>query len=62
MSTKKMILIGIGIIFLLVGAVWSLQGINILPGSYMSGDPGWVRNGVITIALGLGFIWLGNRK
>jgi hypothetical protein len=44
---------------LLTGCVWILQGINILPGSFMTGDIKWAVFGVILAALG-GFLvyWL----
>ena len=35
----------IGILLFLIGLVFFLQGINILPGSYMTGDPQWAING-----------------
>jgi hypothetical protein len=40
------------------GLVFFLQGINLLPGSFMSGDPAWARNGIILMAVGVGLlIW-----
>jgi hypothetical protein len=39
------------------GLVWILQGQNILPGSFMTGDPTWTRNGIFTVIVGI----LGNR-
>jgi LPXTG-motif cell wall-anchored protein len=30
-----------GALAMLAGAVFFLQGINVLPGSYMTGDPKW---------------------
>ena len=34
----------------LVGLVWSLQGANVLPGSFMTGDPFWLAAGLALIA------------
>jgi hypothetical protein len=42
--------------------VWALQGLNILPGSYMSGNPQWVINGAITMVIGGGLFWFARRK
>ena len=39
------------------GIIWILQGINILPGSFMTGDPQWAINGAITAAIGAGLFW-----
>lgn len=34
-----------------IGLVWFLQGVNILPGSFMTGDPKWaVIGGVLVVA------------
>jgi hypothetical protein len=59
---KLTVLTGIGVVLLLAGGVWFLQGINILPGSYMSGDPKWAVNGAIAMVVGAGLFWFGNRK
>lgn len=42
-----------GAILMLMGTVWFLQGINLLPGSFMSGQTRWAVNGVIAVAVGL---------
>lgn len=53
----------IGVILLLAGGTFFLQGINILPGSFMSGDPQWAMNGGIMIVIGLGLIvWANWRR
>jgi hypothetical protein len=59
----KTLLNGIGILLLLAGGTFFLQGINVLPGSYMTGDPQWAINGgvIIVIALGL-LLWANRRK
>ena len=46
---------------LAVGSLWALQGIGLLPGSFMSGDPGWLAIGVLTAAGGVALIVLGLR-
>jgi hypothetical protein len=59
----KTILSGVGILLILGGSVWFLQGINILPGSFMTGDPQWAINGAISVAIGLGLVlWARSRK
>lgn len=50
------------ILLMLMGGIWILQGINILPGSYMSGDPQWAINGTVTALIGAGLVWFANRK
>jgi len=50
------------VLFMLAGLVWVLQGLSILPGSYMSGDPQWAINGAITIVIAAVIFWFANRK
>lgn len=45
-----------GIILMGMGAIWFLQGINVLPGSFMTGQPRWAVNGVIAVGLGLALV------
>jgi hypothetical protein len=52
----------IGGLLFLVGGIWFLQGINILPGSIMTGDPQWAINGGIMMIIGAGLFWFANRK
>ncbi|NWF62686.1 MAG: hypothetical protein HXY38_00090 [Chloroflexi bacterium] len=49
-----MILRVLAALFMLVGIIWILQGVNLLPGSFMTGDPQWTINGAIAAAIGLG--------
>jgi hypothetical protein len=46
----------IGGIAVLVGGIWILQGFNILPGSFMSGQMKWAANGEIAGAMGIALI------
>ncbi len=42
----------------LIGGVWVLQGLNILPGSFMTGDIKWAVIGAAAIISGVGlFVW-----
>ena len=50
-----------GLIFL-AGLVWFLQGINILPGSFMSGNPQWAINGGIMMVVALVIFFFANRR
>jgi hypothetical protein len=43
----------VGVLLLLMGTIWFLQGINVLPGSFMSGQQRWAVNGAIAVAVGL---------
>jgi len=50
-----------GVILILAGGVFLLQGINILPGSFMTGDPQWAVIGGVMIVAGTGLILWSNR-
>jgi hypothetical protein len=50
------------VLLFLGGGVWFLQGINVLPGSFMTGDPQWAINGGIAMLIGAGLFWFANRK
>lgn len=52
----KTILYVLGGLLILSGGIWFFQGINILPGSFMSGNPQWTINGTISIVIGIGLI------
>ncbi len=61
-STVKTISKIFAILVFLAGGVWFLQGINVLPGSYMTGDPQWAINGGMMMIAGAGLFWFANRK
>jgi hypothetical protein len=58
----KTVLKTIGALLILAGGIFFLQGINVLPGSYMTGDPQWAINGGIMIAVGVGLMFWANRR
>jgi hypothetical protein len=45
-----------GIILVLLGVIWFLQGINILPGSFMTGQVQWAVYGGIAFAAGIALL------
>ncbi|WP_181167942.1 hypothetical protein [Mesorhizobium sp. B2-4-19] len=48
----------LALIVLAVGAVWSLQGIGVIGGSFMTGQPQWLYIGLVAMLLGLaGLVW-----
>ncbi|HSB01981.1 MAG TPA: hypothetical protein VLE49_15130 [Anaerolineales bacterium] len=52
----------ISVLLILVGGVWFLQGINVLPGSFMTGNPQWAINGGIMIVVALVLLFWANRR
>ena len=57
----KRLLRVVGGILMAIGAVWVLQGLGVLPGSFMSGQRRWAVNGAVTALLGLG-LWVASRR
>ena len=52
----------IGVLLVLMGSVWILQGINILPGSFMTGDISWTYRGAVLAVVGALLLWSATRK
>ena len=51
----------IGVLLAVCGAVWFLQGINVLPGSFMTGQAKWAVIGGIAFAAGVGMLAVSTR-
>lgn len=58
----RIILIVVGALALIVGAVWIGQGTNMIPGSVMSGSSMWLEIGVIVGVVGIILLVLGIRR
>jgi hypothetical protein len=52
----------VGVLLVLAGSIWFLQGINVLPGSFMSGQTQWAVRGGIAALVGVGLLFWANRK
>jgi hypothetical protein len=52
----------LGSLLIVIGAIWFLQGINLLPGSFMTGQTQWAVFGGIAVAAGLGLLWTAKRR
>ena len=58
---KRLILI-IGVAAVLLGGVFILQGVNILPGSFMTGHRVWAFYGAGLVVVGLLAVWWSGRR
>jgi hypothetical protein len=52
----------VAILLVLAGATWFLQGINVLPGSFMTGQIQWAVYGGIAVAAGGALLVTANRS
>jgi hypothetical protein len=58
----KLLLTIVGGLAVLLGCVWFLQGINVLPGSFMTGQIQWAIYGAILAIVGLVLIFWARRR
>ena len=58
----RIALVTVGVIALLVGAVFAGQGANLIPGSSMTGERMWLYIGLILAIVGIVLIALGLRR
>ena len=58
----KVILIIVGVLLILTGIVWFLQGIDVLPGSFMSGQLRFAIAGIVAVIIGIGLIAYSRRR
>ena len=59
---KRWIFIVVGLLLTLSGIVWTLQGLNLLGGSAMTGETMWAVIGPIAALIGLGLAGYGLRR
>jgi hypothetical protein len=52
----------VGLLLVLLGGIWVLQGINVLPGSFMTGQIRWAAYGGIAMAAGIVLLLRANRR
>jgi len=52
----------VSVLFALFGCVWMLQGVNILPGSFMSGAIVWTYIGAVWVAIAIALFVFATRR
>jgi len=58
----KLVLTIVGVILILMGAVWILQGFNILPVGFMAGQMQYALYGAVLAIVGIGLLVLSRRS
>jgi uncharacterized membrane protein YcjF (UPF0283 family) len=56
---RKTITTVIGALAILVGLLWVGQGLNLIPGSFMTGDPKWFVIGACVVLAGVLLVLVG---
>ncbi|MBY8875387.1 hypothetical protein K7640_26480 [Micromonospora sp. PLK6-60] len=52
----------LGLLAMVVGAVWTVQGLGYVEGSVMTGQRVWAVIGPVLVLVGLVVLWLGLRS
>jgi hypothetical protein len=52
----------VGALCVLTGGVWFLQGVNVLPGSFMTGQTKWAVYGGVLLLVGAAVLISANRR
>jgi hypothetical protein len=58
----RILLNTLGALLIFFGVVWFFQGINVLPGSFMTGQIQWAVYGGIAAAAGIALLVVAKRK
>jgi hypothetical protein len=58
----KLLLRILSICLILVGIIWILQGINVLPGSFMTGQIQWAYRGAFAAVIGAAILFFTERR
>ena len=58
----RFVLMAVGGLIALVGVVWMLQGVGILPGSFMTGQAFWAAVGAVMLIVGGSLVFAGIRS
>ena len=58
----KILLRVVSVLLVLAGFVWILQGIGVLPGSFMTGQITWAVRGAVAAAVGIVLYILAGRR
>jgi hypothetical protein len=58
----RIVMVVVGVVLMALGLIWFLQGINVLPGSFMTGQMQWAVYGAIAFVAGLLAFVRGRRR
>ena len=58
----RIALITIGVIAVIIGGVFAGQGMNLIPGSFMTGNRMWFSIGLVLVAVGIILMVVGLRR
>ncbi|MCS7481303.1 hypothetical protein ACFFQW_09425 [Umezawaea endophytica] len=59
---NKWVSVVVGVLLVLFGSVWTLQGLNVIKGSFMTGQQLWTAIGLLAVIGGVTLAVSGLRK
>ena len=62
LPATRVLAVVFGVLIMLAGAVWALQGVGLILGSFMSNDSTWTWIGAATAIVGLALVAFGLRS
>ncbi len=60
--TMRIMLNVAAVLLVVMGTIWFLQGVGVLPGSFMSGQVQWAIYGSVAVIVGAGLAVAANRR
>lgn len=51
----------VAVLLIIMGVIWSLQGLSLIGGSFMVGQMRWLYIGLLTIAVGIGLLFFARK-
>jgi hypothetical protein len=61
-NVGRIAVIIIGVLAMIIGGVFAGQGMNLIPGSFMTGNRMWLSIGLIVVVVGIILVVLGLRR
>lgn len=58
----KLVLTVVGVLMVALGAIWILQGVGFLPGSFMTGQIQWAVYGCVVAVAGILVVFWARRR
>ncbi|CAN7473895.1 hypothetical protein LJR231_003230 [Phyllobacterium sp. LjRoot231] len=58
----KIILSVVAVLLIIMGAIWALQGLSLIGGSFMVGQTRWITIGVLTMVIGAGLLYYARKQ
>ena len=62
MNGQARVIFLVGLLLVAAGIVWIGQGLGVLPGSFMSGDPFWAAAGGVALVIGAVLVMRARRR